>query len=113
MIGLRENAASAILSLCPALSNKTRCGRRFDGAPFLCFGRIDFHASEANVRLFPTHASEFRHTAGGYQRKLEKEESFVPFLFVASASDILAISSSERTRSRSSSTFFVKGLRGT
>src|SRR2546429_1878927 len=79
MIRLRENAVSAILTLCPALSNKSRCGRRFDGAPFLCFGRIDFHASEANVRLFPTHASEFRHTADGYQRKLEKEQSFVPF----------------------------------
>src|SRR5260370_39586891 len=33
--------------------------------------------------------------------------------FVVSAADILAISSSERTRSRSSYTFLVRGLRGT
>jgi len=77
MIRLRENSASAILSLCPALSNKSRCGRRFDGAPFLCFGGIDFHGSERTSDSSHGFVG-VRHTPA-LLSKLEKEQGFLPF----------------------------------
>src|SRR5205807_608821 len=79
MIGLRQYATPSTVALSFPLSNQ-RCSRRcLNRAPFFRLGRIKLNSSETNVRLFPTHASEFCHAAGGYERKLEKEKGFMPF----------------------------------